>query len=309
MDVSIIIVNYNTIKLTKQTILSVQKLTKNIIYEIILVDNASIDGSKEFFKDFKNLKYIYLEKNVGFGQANNIGVKYSQGKYIFLLNSDTILLNNAINEFYNFFVHNHDSLNIGVLGGFLYSPDNKLAMSFVNFKSIKQNLFVTLNRIKAKLGIFKESFQIPKHKNYLEVDGVLGADMFMKRNLFLELGGFDCNIFLYGEETEFQKRVKDLGLKNYCIANPKIVHLEGGSSGSNTKRLSAFTIMQLKFGDLYFINKHYSFMYYCLFVFLQLITWLPFIMLDSRFDLKDRKRAVNMLFCLKKYKFQERVVI
>ena len=100
MDVSIIIVNYNTKDLTKKCIESVIKYTTNILYEIILVDNASMDGSKELFEKDIRIKYIYNSTNDGFGKANNLGLKYSSGKYVFLLNSDTILMNNAVYQFY-----------------------------------------------------------------------------------------------------------------------------------------------------------------------------------------------------------------
>ena len=100
MDVSIIIVNYNTKDLTKKCIESVIKYTTNILYEIILVDNASMDGSKELFEKDIRIKYIYNSTKDGFGKANNLGLKYSSGKYVFLLNSDTILMNNAVYQFY-----------------------------------------------------------------------------------------------------------------------------------------------------------------------------------------------------------------
>ena len=100
MDVSVIIVNYNTKKLTKNCIDSIFQNTKDVKFEVILVDNASTDGSKEFFEQDNRIKYIYSTTNLGFGKANNLGYKEASGKYLFLLNSDTLLLNNAIDLFY-----------------------------------------------------------------------------------------------------------------------------------------------------------------------------------------------------------------
>ena len=96
MDVSIIIVNYNTLKVTAQCLDSIFRLTYGLSFEVILVDNASTDGSKEIFSQDKRIKYIYSDRNLGFGRANNLGFQTAAGEYIFLLNSDTILLNNAV---------------------------------------------------------------------------------------------------------------------------------------------------------------------------------------------------------------------
>ena len=111
MDVSVIIVNYNTKNLTSDCIQSVIDKTSGVDYEIILVDNASTDGSKEFFENDVRLKYIYSDKNGGFGYGNNQGMEIARGKYLFLLNSDTVLLNNAIREFFDY-AESHDEKRI-----------------------------------------------------------------------------------------------------------------------------------------------------------------------------------------------------
>ena len=99
MDVSIIIVNYNTKDLLVNCLNSIYEKTKDVLFEIIIVDNASIDGSEEMIKnDFKEVVFIQSGDNIGFGRANNLGIKEAKGDCIFLLNSDTILLNNAIKE-------------------------------------------------------------------------------------------------------------------------------------------------------------------------------------------------------------------
>ena len=100
MDVSIIIINYNTKQITQNCIDSIFKYTKEIDFEIILVDNASKDGSPEFFRTVNDIKFIESKENLGFGRANNLGYSYTSGKYVFLLNSDTLLINNAVKKFY-----------------------------------------------------------------------------------------------------------------------------------------------------------------------------------------------------------------
>ena len=102
MDVSIIIITYNTLRMTSDCLESIFEKTQDIKYEVILVDNASTDGSKEFFEKDSRIRYIYLKDNIGFGKANNAGYLHAKGKYVFLLNSDTILINNAVKEFFAF---------------------------------------------------------------------------------------------------------------------------------------------------------------------------------------------------------------
>ena len=99
MDVSIIIVNYNTRQLTSNCIESIFKYTNGVSFEVILVDNASTDGSIDFFTNDERIIFISSKENLGFGRANNLGYKVAKGRYIFLLNSDTLLLNNAIKIF------------------------------------------------------------------------------------------------------------------------------------------------------------------------------------------------------------------
>ena len=129
IEVSIILVHYKTLELTTNVIKSIYKKTKEVIFEIIVVDNASNDGSIEKIeRKFKNqIKIIKNNENVGFGRANNIGVKEAKGKYIFLLNTDTILINNAIKILFEFIEKNK---KIAVVGGNLYTKDLKPAHSF-----------------------------------------------------------------------------------------------------------------------------------------------------------------------------------
>ena len=119
VDVSVIVVNYNTLELTKNTINSVIEKTRDLNYEIILVDNASTDGSVEFFEREYTDKVIFIKnsENLGFGRANNKGIEISKGKYVFLLNSDTLLINNAIKILFDFMEKNKDC---GICGGNLY---------------------------------------------------------------------------------------------------------------------------------------------------------------------------------------------
>lgn len=130
MDVSVIIVNYNTYELTSACIESIIKNTTNISYEIIVVDNASTDGSKDRFETDSRIKYIYSEKNGGFGYGNNRGIEIAKGAYLLLLNSDTLLVNNAIEEFFKYAISN--SLRT-IYGCYLQGPDGTYRTPFFIF--------------------------------------------------------------------------------------------------------------------------------------------------------------------------------
>lgn len=223
IDVSVIIVNYNTLELTKNCINSVFENTKGINIEIILVDNASQDGSKEYFGQDERITYIYSDKNGGFGFGNNLGMKVAKGKYFFLLNSDTILVNNAISEFYRY-AKSHDPKT--VYGCWLVGDDGTYRRSFFFFPSftISHFLYIKIN---------PQDYS-PKW-DIREVECVTGADMFFPREAYEECGGFDENIFMYGEEGELQYRMMRKGFKRMLINTPRIIHLEGKSSKPSKK--------------------------------------------------------------------------
>ncbi|WP_077196615.1 glycosyltransferase family 2 protein [Prevotella ihumii] len=224
IQVSIIIVNYNTQTLTKQCIDSILQQTKGVSYEIIVVDNASTDGSKEYFSKDKNIKYIYNNKNIGFGAANNVGMKVAVGEYIFLLNSDTILLNDAVSLFYAYGEAHPNT----VLGCYLQTAEGQYASSFHYFPAFTIKDFL-LRQLRLKKHI-KIDYQ--EH----DVECICGADMFIPRNIIEKVGMFDENIFLYGEEGEWQYRMAQQNIFRRVIPSPKIVHLEGQSMSASLKK-------------------------------------------------------------------------
>ncbi|WP_455102072.1 glycosyltransferase family 2 protein [Prevotella nigrescens] len=224
MDVSIIIVNYNTYDLTAACIQSIIEHTKRISYEIIVVDNASTDGSKEKFERDSRIKYIYSEKNGGFGYGNNRGIEIANGDYFFLLNSDTLLLNNAIYEFFKY-AKSHKSRII--YGCYLQGNDGTYRNSFFYFPAF------TIKEFFRRM-IFPHNYE-PDYTDK-EVDCISGASMFIPRSAIDEAGIFDENIFLYGEEGELQYRMMKKGYKRMVITSPKIIHLEGESSGNTARK-------------------------------------------------------------------------
>ncbi len=226
IDVSIIIVSYNTKEILKDCISSIIKFTLGVNYEIIVVDNASSDGTSEMVEAlFPDVKLLKNKTNLGFGSANNLGVKIANGEYIFLLNSDTQLLNNSILFFCDFMKSFSELHNIGIVGTELLDSNFEPTHSSDNFPVIWDIVSRAFNIVK-----FKNSEIIyNSKKDFWDVEYITGANLFMKRDLYNEHGGFDQDFFMYYEETDLQYRISKRGLKRVLISGPKIVHLQGKS--------------------------------------------------------------------------------
>lgn len=228
VDVSIIIVNYNTKELLHDCLDSIYKQTMDISFEVIISDNGSLDGSVEMLRnDFPNVILLENKANLGFGKANNRGAEIATGKYLFLLNSDTILLNNAVKEFYDY-AEKQEKL---LLGSFLYDIDQNVTVSYGKFATplimLKRIIYVTFPFILNLRLKVKPLIITPEEK---DVDFICGADLFLEKKLFQELKGFDENIFMYCEDEDLCLRALKKNYKCRVITTPKIIHLEGKSS-------------------------------------------------------------------------------
>ena len=252
MDISIIIVNYNTISLTKDCINSIFQKTFDVDFEIILVDNGSTDGSKELFEKDERIKYIYSEDNLGFGRANNIGYKYCSGKYVMFLNSDTLLLNNALAEFVSFM--NTANMNVGCAGCLLYDKDLKPMHSFGKFQSSKYFLHRILrfywSRLCKPMNRPHTSDKYPKY-----VDYITGADLLVRREVIEKCGLFDPDFFMYYEEAEMQYRYRKRGYFGVVIDTPRIMHLAGASSHASCRSIRK-EIIELRNRYVYLRKTH-----------------------------------------------------
>lgn len=232
MDVSIIIVNYNTRQMTADCIQSVRQKTQGVDYEIILVDNASTDGSKEYFENDPTITYIYSPENLGFGRANNIGASHAKGKYLFFLNSDTVLVNNAINILKRYLDSNPEAY---IVGGRLVNINLKNTHSFrLLFPGIAWELDILF------FGVIEKIIRLIKttYNNSFPVSYITGADLMIRREHENTVGLFDDHFFLYYEETDLCYRYKRHRLKSYYNHEAEIIHLEGASSSFSMKKLN-----------------------------------------------------------------------
>jgi len=219
--VSIIILNWNGKDFLNKCLTSIITNTDYKDYEIIVVDNGSVDGSIQLVeKNFPNVKLIKNHKNLGFSKGNNIGVRNSKGDYMLILNNDTEMvdknwLNNAINLF-------ETDEKIGVIGCKLLYPDGKLqhAGGKINF----------LNpHFSSHIGIGKNPDKVSYNRFY-EVDYITAAAMFLKKELVKKIGLFD-DIFspIYYEDSDFCIRARRAGYKVIYAPNIKIIHHESPS--------------------------------------------------------------------------------
>lgn len=292
MDVSIIIVNYNTLQMTSECINSIFDFTKQVKFEVIVVDNSSSDGSLEYFKKDKRIKYIYSEQNLGFGRANNIGYKNSIGRYVLLLNSDTVLINDAISEFV-IAADNEINSSVGCWGTMLLDRNMLPTHSYAAFPTLLSDLkkdlwLIPLN----KLGFRNDDFRqgLTYTDNY--VDYIIGADLLIKKEVIEQFGLFDERFFMYYEDVELQKRYSKYGIKSRMLTSPKVVHLEGGSARKKGKKLDG-SITKLKSKIIYF-STYYSRWEVILYKLALVIGRIPFF-LFSNYTYREKKKYLSTL--------------
>lgn len=232
MKVSIILVNYNTKEMTKACIDSIFEKTKGIEFEVILVDNDSHDGSQEVFANDRRITFVEAGGNIGFGRANNMGLTKATGEYIFFLNTDTLLVNNAVKLFYDFCESSKDK-KIGGVGCLLQNADGQRIHSFAPFPTLGRELrdfFIAPICKKFHWAYHRyDTTRDDTKKDWFYVDYATGADLFVSCKVIDECGGFDPDFFMYFEETEMQHRWSRAGYPSTIIKTPKIIHLEGGS--------------------------------------------------------------------------------
>ncbi len=223
MKLSVIILNYNVRYFLELCLKSVEAAIKNIDAEIIVVDNNSEDDSCKMVKElFPEINLIENKENLGFSKGNNIGVLQAKGDYLCILNPDTVVAEDTFEKVLRF---SEDKNNLGIVGcklingGGLFLPESKRNIPTVNvaFKKI--------------LGFSKDYYANHVDKNETgEVDILVGAFMLIKKSVYNEVGGFDEDYFMYGEDIDLSYKVLKTGYKNYYFGNTQIIHFKGEST-------------------------------------------------------------------------------
>lgn len=260
MDVSVIIVNYKTSELIADCVKSIIKETQGISYEVIIADNNSEPDFKEKISQAINddkkeiFKFLPLQENIGFGRANNEGLKIASGRNIFFLNPDTVLLNNAIKILSDFLDHHKEA---GACGGNLYSEDLNPAYSF---KRLLPGLLETIDELANNFfqkWIYKENRIHNFIGKPLKVGFITGADLMVKKDVLEKTDVFSPAFFMYYEETDLCWRIKHAGWKIFSVPQAKIQHLESKSFTSTEAFESEHKTKMLETSrKLYFRRNH-----------------------------------------------------
>lgn len=261
VDVSVIIINYNTFEFTLQCVRSVLEKTKDVSFEIIIVDNASKYFDEDAFKFVSSgFQIIRNETNVGFAKANNIGIKASSGKVILLLNNDTVLVNDAISLSYKKLFSCNE---IGVIGCKLLNADFSWQRSFFNFPTIS-NLLKRLFRIKP----------IPVHFDHVQVvDWVSGAFFMFRRKDLVHFKDSVLNqdYFMYCEDIKWCRDFRRLNLDVLYFPEGEVVHYQGKSYSADDafSKKTKFYFPNLR----HYLNSEYGFIYSRLYFFFLVILY------------------------------------
>ena len=253
LDVSIIIVNWNTKQLLHNCIESIYEQAGDVDYEIIVVDNGSTDGSAEMVKnEFPEAILLENSRNRGFAAANNQAIAIASGKYVFLLNSDTIILEGAIEKL-KFFADSYPE--VAVVGPRVLNPDGTHQLSCFMFPSILNMLLsVTyLYKVFPHSRFFgRERMTWWDRSITREVEVVSGCAMFVRREAFEQVGVMDATFFMYAEETDWCYRFKKSGWKVVFAPLAEITHFGGQST---SQRPAAMTV-ELRKSILKFVKNH-----------------------------------------------------
>ena len=247
--ISIILVNYNGVDVIVDCLRSLQQFLHTIPYEIIVVDNASQDGSPDLIEsNFPQVQLLQEQKNWGFGVGNNLAAKVAKGEFLFLLNTDTQLTSDILPSLIRLMKEYPD---VGIIGPKLLNPDESLQLSTAWKISIAGE-YKTLQQLKA--------YENPQHRAAVEqkfeaaqaVDIVVGAAFLIRKSLFDQLGGFDETFFMYFEESDLCQRARELGWKVLYTPEVSVIHIRGYSVDKVSDRMN----LEYRKSQLYYYQKH-----------------------------------------------------
>lgn len=283
MDVSIIIVNYNSSKYTINCIKSIYKYTETLSFEIIVVDNASKTNDVMLLENYlKNIEVTFIKsaENLGFGGGNDLGYTVAKGKHLAFINNDAELTENSLLKLLNY---SNSNSKIGVLGLKQVNENGKpFKYSYRQFIDLKYHLFGQQTPEKYYKKLHNTNLSKP-----FTVDLVSGAFMFFKTKAYEKAGKFDTNIFLFYEEMDICLRLKAQGFSTVFYPNSSFIHYLGKSS-SNVALKKEFTISYL-----YVIKKNYNSFYY------QLLRFVLVLKYGIKRIFKPKKYAASFSIVLK----------
>jgi GT2 family glycosyltransferase len=255
VDLSIIIVNWNTRDLLAQCIQAVYDTTHSLDFEIIVVDNASTDGSQEMVQqEFPDVNLIANAENLGFAKANNQAIQHSQGRYVLLLNSDAFVRENTIEQMVAFMDAHPET---GMAGCKLLYEDGRLQPSCSAFPTLFTEFCIAtgLDKLFPKSPLFgKYRLTYWDFDDVRKVDVILGAFMLVRATAINEVGLMDERYFIYSEEVDWCYRFNEKGWEIHFCPDVKAVHLYGRS----TRQARVEMLIQLYRSRIEFFRKFHG---------------------------------------------------
>jgi GT2 family glycosyltransferase len=231
IDISVIIVNWNTKDLLRNCLNSLYQTVRDLSCEVIVVDNCSSDGSIDMLRaDFPGVTRIVNEENKGFGAANNQALAIMKGKYALLLNTDTVLVPEAVNKLRNYGETNDKA---AIICGQLLNADGSKQNSVASFPTLL-TLITNTSVLEYIFPLLYPSKRY-EHLSPIEVDSAIGACMMIRKKALDEAGFFDERYFFFFEETDLAYSLRQHGWKIYHVPDARIYHFQGQSIGNNFK--------------------------------------------------------------------------
>jgi N-acetylglucosaminyl-diphospho-decaprenol L-rhamnosyltransferase len=246
MNLSIICVNWNSVDYLRECIASIYQNTREISFEIIVVDNASPQGGVEALQDqFPQITIVKSDRNLGFAGANNVGFEKSCGDYVLFLNPDTELVGPAIHTLIERIQQLPDA---GIVGGKLLNSDMTISTTSIQKFPTILNQILNVEYLRVRwpgCPLWGLAPLFAADSTCVDVDVIPGACMLMSRDTFKRAGGFSEDYFMYAEDIDLNLKVRQLGLKNYYVAQATVIH-HGGKSSSRQKVNQWSTMMKYR---------------------------------------------------------------
>ena len=291
IDVSVIIVNWNTRDILRDCLRSLQGQMGGPISEVVVVDNNSSDGSVAMVRhEFPQVILIENAQNRGFAAANNQGMEVARGRYVLLLNSDTVVLDRAVEKSVNFADAHPDA---AVVGCRVLNADRSLQPTCFMYPSALNMLLAAtyLYKLWPRSRFFgRERMTWWGRDDIRDVDVVTGCFMLVRREAIRQIGVMDEAFFMYGEETDWCYRFKRAGWSIMFAPCAEIIHLGGASARANASKMR----LQLSGSILYFMKKHRAYWEYllgCVLTALFFVLRIPVWLVKGCIDGKERPYA------------------
>ena len=277
MKLSVVILNYNVKYFIDLCLQSVLAATTNLDSEIIVVDNASVDGSVPWIKSqFPQVKLIENQENLGFPKGNNIGVAQAKGEYVCILNPDTVLKEDTITEILGFY---ESDIKVGFVGCHMIDGAG------IFLKESKRTIPSFFSSFMKIIGISKFYYSSLKNEERGYVDVLAGAFMFTEKYIYNQVKGFDEDYFMYGEDIDLSYKALKSGYSNYYLGDVKIIHFKGESTDKNLIYVSRF------YNAMYiFYKKHFN-----KFLASKIVVWIliKFLILIKKFSILTLPKFIS----------------